>query len=341
MKANVLHGIGDLRFEDVLLPPCPPGWALVRVQAAGICSSDVGRILKKGTYHFPTIPGHEFSGIVADVGDERDAIWLNRRVSAFPLIPCGKCPQCTKHHYETCEHYDYIGSRRDGAFAEYVAVPVWNLIELPEQISFEAGAMLEPLCVGLHAVKLAGALSGCIVAVIGTGMIGIAIACWAKRLGAAEVYVVGRGGQKRALVEMFPDLVYCSDERDIADSCMDVVIEAVGSSESLGTALRLTAPEARLVLVGNPIGDVTLTQGGYWCILRKQLSVHGCWNSSYCGSELSDWTEAIQILADGTIPVEKLITHRFASDKVLDAVCFMAKHSEPYGKVMTEWNGEY
>ncbi len=337
MKANVLHGIGDLRFEDVPLPPCPPGWALVRVVAAGICSSDVGRVLTKGTYHFPTIPGHEFSGIVTAVGDEADAGWLGRRVGAFPLIPCGKCPQCQRRHYETCARYDYIGSRRDGALAEYVAVPVWNLVGLPDQVSFEAGAMLEPLCVALHAAKMAGNLSGARACVVGTGMVGIAAACWARRLGAAEAHVVGRGERKRPLAERFPGIAYHADWRDVADAGMDVVIEAAGSPKSLETALRLAAPEARVVLVGNPGGDMGLSQDGYWSILRKQLTLRGSWNSSYRGGEPSDWTEAVQALADGDMPVEWLITHRFAPGQALEAVRLMAGHREPYCKVMTDW----
>ena len=116
MKAYVLHGIGDLRHEDCALPEIRPGWALVKVTAAGICSSDIPRIFEKGTYHFPTIPGHEFSGRVEKTADESDKEWVNKRVGIFPLIPCKKCASCEKGQYETCSNYDYIGSRRDGGF---------------------------------------------------------------------------------------------------------------------------------------------------------------------------------------------------------------------------------
>ena len=95
-----------------------------------------------------------------------------------------------------CEHYDYLGSRRDGGFAEYVAVPDWNLMELPENVSFREAAMLEPLSVALHAVKRSGVKPGDTAAVIGTGMIGFAAAAWAKALGAETVFVIGRGESK-------------------------------------------------------------------------------------------------------------------------------------------------
>ncbi len=340
MKANVLHKIGDLRYEEVPVPDCLPDWALVRVEAAGICSSDVARILTKGTYHFPTIPGHEFSGVVIDVGDPRDAVWLGKRVGVYPLIPCRKCRQCEREHYETCAHYDYIGSRRDGAFAEVVAAPVWNLIELPDCVSFEAGAMLEPLCVGLHAVKRAGELTGRETAVIGTGIIGIAAAFWAHVQGAAQVYVIGRGEAKRALVEHFPGLHYCSDRSEMPDLGMNVVIEAVGTAEALASAVRLAAPDGHVVLVGNPAGRMTLPQDLYWQILRKQLVLFGSWNSSYRSGKPSDWTEALETLSRGLFSAEGLVTHRIAPCQLQEAVRFMAAHQRPYCKIMMTANGE-
>ena len=91
MKAWSLQAVGRLVYGDVPVPDPAPGWTLVRVGAVGICSSDVGRVFTKGTYHFPTIPGHEFAGTVERVSDGTNAGWLGRRVAVFPLIPCGKC----------------------------------------------------------------------------------------------------------------------------------------------------------------------------------------------------------------------------------------------------------
>ena len=136
MKAYSLHAVNDLRYEEVEIPELKSGWALVRVMATGICSSDIPRVFTKGTYHFPTIPGHEFSGIVEKVADTKNEYWVDKHVGVFPLIPCRSCDPCKEHHYEMCEHYDYIGSRRDGAFAEYVAAPIWNLLEIPDNIPF-------------------------------------------------------------------------------------------------------------------------------------------------------------------------------------------------------------
>ena len=295
MKAYVLHGIGDLRYEDWPVPELRPGWALVKVLAAGICGSDIPRIFTKGTYHFPTIPGHEFCGQVEAVHDETDSGWTGKRVGVYPLIPCKKCPSCQKGQYETCEHYDYLGSRRDGGFAEYVAVPVWNLIELPDTVSDIQGALLEPAAVALHAVRRAEIRSGDSVCVVGTGAIGLLAGQWAKLSGAGRVVIKGRSEAKRGLAEN------CGLEyrTNASGEQFDRVIEAVGLEAALVESINLTAPDGRLVLMGNPDGPRTLSQDTYWRILRKQLTLPGTWNSSF-GGENSDWMRVRAAMCEGT-----------------------------------------
>ena len=155
MNAQVLENIGNITYKDVPKPMLGFGDVLVEVKAAGICGSDIPRIYTNGAHNMPLIPGHEFAGQVVcapGVG----AKWMGKRVGVFPLIPCHKCPQCLEKKYEMCNHYDYLGSRSDGAYAEFVKVPRWNLIELPDNVSFEVAAMLEPMAVALHAIRQAG-----------------------------------------------------------------------------------------------------------------------------------------------------------------------------------------
>lgn len=335
MKAYVLEGINDLQYKDVSEPECPEGWAVVKVKACGICSSDIPRIFTKGTYHFPTIPGHEFAGLVVKVGSEGDQNWIGKRVGVFPLIPCKECEQCRQKKYELCTSYDYTGSRRDGAFAEYVAVPVWNLIALPDLIPYTEAAMLEPLAVALHAVKRVEIKQGDSFAVIGTGMIGFAVAQWARAKGAACVYVIGRSESKRALAESQPGVTYLIGSADLPK--VDCVVEAVGTPDAVKKAIEMAAPEGRVVLMGNPSGDISLEQDVYWKILRKQLTVTGTWNSSYDGENPSDWTEVIDFLARKKMDVSNLISHSFAKDQLPEGLKLMKEHKEPYCKVMTEW----
>ena len=109
MKAYVLEAVNSLTYKDVEIPSLEEGWVLVKVKASGICSSDIPRIYKKGTYHFPTIPGHEFSGIVEKAGSIIEEKWIGKKVAVFPLIPCRACHACMEGNYEMCENYNYIG----------------------------------------------------------------------------------------------------------------------------------------------------------------------------------------------------------------------------------------
>ena len=337
MKAYVLHGVEDLRYDNIEIPKCPIGWAIVKVKASGICSSDIARVFTKGTYHFPTIPGHEFSGIVEYVGPEDDSKLIGKHVGIFPLIPCRKCPQCAEKHYEMCANYDYVGSRRDGGFAEYVVVPIWNLVLLDESIPFTSAAMLEPLAVALHAMKLAGVKQGDSVAIVGTGMIGITAAQWAKKLGASSVTVIGRNESKRSIAEKCNLKYKVSNDKDTIGQ-YDVVLEAVGTPQAVDLSIHAASPGGTVVFMGNPSGDIKFVQNTYWRILRKQLKIVGTWNSSYDGMNQSDWTEVVEALTKKEVNVEPLISHCFNQIELMEGLILMRDNKEPYCKVMTIWN---
>ncbi len=327
MRAYVLHGVGDLRLEERPRPEPRPGWALVKVLAAGICSSDIPRIFQKGTYHFPTIPGHEFCGLVERVGAPEDQGWIGRRVGVYPLIPCKKCPSCAKGEYETCSDYDYIGSRRDGAFGEYVAVPVWNLLALPDAVSSQAGAMLEPAAVALHCVKRLGSLKGKSLCIVGTGAIGMLAGQWALALG-AKAAVKGRNTEKAALAERcgLAYLTHTGQE-------FDCVIEAVGTPETIGESIALAKPGGELALMGNPSGDIPLEQDIYWRILRRQLRLSGTWNSSFAGDG-SDWREALKGMEAGRIQIEALVSHMLPFSRLMEGLEMMRDKTQAFCKIM-------
>lgn len=336
MKAYVLKEINKLQYIDIPYPECPRGWAIVRVKVAGICSSDIPRIFYKGTYHFPTVPGHELSGIVVHVGDAKDRGILNKSVSIFPLLPCKKCIFCQEGRYELCNNYDYIGSRRDGGFAEYVAVPVWNLLELPENISFKEAALMEPLAVALHAIKIGQLQKKESVAIVGTGMIGFSAAQWAALSGASCVTVIGRTMEKKKIADNIVGLNYTTYQNITAE--YDLVIEAVGTNSSIEYAINLVRPGGRIVLIGNPSNDIQLLQNTYWRILRKQIRIYGTWNSSYESNSNSDRTDVMNALHQKRIQTEPLITHVFNQDMLNDGLEIMKNRTEPFCKIITIWN---
>lgn len=337
MKAYRLHAVGDLRLENIARPEVEPGWSLVRVAVAGICSSDVPRVFERGTYRFPTVPGHEFSGIVEAVGGAADSRWVGKRAGVFPLIPCRECEPCKAGRFELCRNYDYLGSRRDGGFSDYCAVPVWNLIELPESVSLEQGAMMEPLAVALHAAKKLGKLAGKSVAVVGSGLIGFAVAQWARVLGASRAVVVARSESKRSYAEACKVEYVSNGDSPRLLGRFDCVVEAVGTSSSVACALGLARAGATVVLIGNPAEDISLPQDAFWRILRKELVVRGTWNSSYKCGGTSDWSEVADALASKLVTVDGLVSHRLKADELPAGLRLMREHSEPYCKIVTLW----
>ena len=170
MKCANLHGINDLRYEDMPMPVCEEDEVLVAVKCCGICGSDIPRVYTKGTYHFPTVIGHEFAGkVVYDSKKELEG----KKVAVFPLLPCFACDSCKEGNYATCENYDYYGSRRNGGMSEYLAVKRWNLLTVPENVSYHEAAMCEPVSVARHAICKLNIQQGDRLLISGAGPIGI------------------------------------------------------------------------------------------------------------------------------------------------------------------------
>ena len=234
MKAAVLHAVKDLRTEDVPMPAMRPGEVLIRIQASGICGSDIPRVFQKGTYHFPTIPGHEFSGEIIDAFDIEQKGLIGKKASVFPLLPCFKCKSCEVGEYAQCENYNYFGSRCDGGFAEYIAVSLWNVVLLPEEIDLEEAAMCEPAAVARHAILKADLHAGDTVVIFGAGTIGLIAAMWCQISGASRIVLADVDPQKLEFASKlgFSD-VFNSMEKEFyervngitggrgADSCID------------------------------------------------------------------------------------------------------------------------
>lgn len=337
MKAYVLKAVNDLRYEDIPLPTLQPGWVLVRVRAAGICSSDVARIYLNGTYHFPTIPGHEFCGEVVQTYDKKDEWLIGKRVGVFPLIPCKECEYCKVGHYEMCKNYNYLGSRCDGGFAEYVAVPSWNLIELPDNVSFTQASILEPFAVAFHAVSAIDLKQVKNAAVIGTGAIGLLAAMILQSKG-IDVTIIGRNNTKKILADRCKIKNYIDLSSQRTEKQFDVVMEAVGSNESLKTSIEMTKSGGQIILIGNPYSDMTLEKKLYWQILRRQLKMIGTWNSMYEKDADSDWSKALNLIAAGLIDPCCVITHSFHQNELKKGLEVMKNHAEPYGRIVVRFN---
>lgn len=346
MKARVLTAVGNLEMKEVDIPAIKSGEVLMRVRACGICGSDIPRIFTTGTYHFPTIPGHEFAGEVVAAFDEQDKKYIGKNCAVFPLIPCRECANCKTNTFELCSNYNYLGSRCDGAFAEYVAVPSWNLVPMPEGVSFDKAAMAEPVAVALHALKQAGGIEiGDNVVIYGPGTIGLIMAQWAKVMGAAKVMLVG--GTNKKNVDFIKNTLgfedyYTGELKDAAEWVMaktnnlgaDVAIEAVGSADSLCNCLNTARAAGKVICVGNPKSDMLLPKDTYWKILRKQLKLYGTWNSSYNETDKNDWVLAVEAMANGQMENDKLITHKFSLEEMDKGLQIMKDRTDFYKKII-------
>ena len=361
MKAWVLHDINDIRMEEVKKPVPGKGEALVRVMAAGICGSDIPRIFKTGAHNMPLIPGHEFSGVVEAVGESYDSdlekneavstgradgnkktggnyadAWVGKRVGIFPLIPCRKCDPCQHELYEMCKNYNYLGSRCDGAFAEYVTVPVANLIELPDNVSFQAAAMLEPMAVAVHAMRamekeLVKYKNSIQIAVCGVGTIGLLLCMVLKASGYENIIAIGNKEAQRqpamdAGAKVFAKFdgkttdIFCEEQAGslvresvngkpdplsegasasfVEGMDFDVFFECVGKNETLSLGVEKLNFHGVLITVGNPYSDMTLDRNIYWKILRNQFTIRGVWNSSFTGHDNDDWHYVLKLLSE-------------------------------------------
>jgi len=343
MKAAVLHGIDDLRYEEVDIPVLGDDDVLVKVSACGVCGSDIPRVLTQGTYHFPTIPGHEFGGVVVEAGKNVDEAVLNKKVAVIPLIPCHHCKSCEVGDYAQCEHYDFLGSRNDGGFAEYVKVPKDNILIVPENVAPESTAFLEPICVALHVVSNSKVTFGEDVAVFGLGAIGIFVAQWAVAFGARHVFAIDLDerkveiakslGLKDAICGSIDEVRRIVDEKTKGNGC-DVVFEASGAPVVFNQAMTLLKQNGRFGPVGRPVDDLVVKNATYETILRKQINIHGAWSFEFKSFPHHAWDTALHALDEGIIKTEPIISHRLPISKTYDAVKLMSDKSEFFYKIL-------
>lgn len=350
MKAWVLDSIGNINLKEIEKPVISEGQVLVKVGAAGICGSDIPRIYKDGAHNMPLVPGHEFSGTVVEAACLEGQKWMGKRVGIFPLIPCQKCKPCLEQKYEMCRHYNYLGSRCDGGFAEYVAVPIWNLIELPDNVSLEQAAMLEPLAVSVHAmrqfIKNKEDLENKKIVICGLGTIGLMLLMFISEYvdDMNNVYVIGsKSSQKnRALNMGIVESHYVDGKVDdvivwsktmFGEDGPDYYFECVGNNKTISQGIDIVRPGGYVQLVGNPASDMEFDKSTYWKILRNQLTVKGTWNSAF-KSDDDDWHYVLDRLSNEKVSVDELITQKYDIEHFRDGLELMRDKKEEYIKVL-------
>ncbi|WP_405718092.1 2,3-butanediol dehydrogenase [Streptomyces sp. NBC_01537] len=263
MRAAVWYGALDVRVEDVPVTPPGPGEVTIEVAYCGICGSDLHEYadgphaVPVGDPHplsgvaAPIVLGHEFCGIVTEVGGGVTGVAPGDRVAVEPHYRCGGCPRCLAGEYNICRHFGFAGLMGHGGLAERATVPAYMLHRLPEQVSLEQAAVLEPAAVALHAVRRAGIRRGETVAVLGLGPIGLLVTQLAALYGAGHIVAADRSAARRELALRLGAAETGADLADVVGGeGADVVFEAVGSEDTLRACLAATRRGGRVMFLG-------------------------------------------------------------------------------------------
>lgn len=310
MKAGVVHAKNDIRYEEIDTPIAAPGKVLVKVKYTGICGSDVPRVNADACHFFPNVLGHEFSGVVAEVGEGVTAVKPGDRVAGVPLVPCMKCEDCQKGNYSLCRHYSFIGSREFGSFAEYVAVPERNVVKFDEEVSFEKGAFFEPATVALHGLRRVDYKGGKNVAILGGGTIGMLTAQWAKIFGAKTVTVFDILDERLDLAKRLgADYGVNSAKEGFMEQVneitggrgFDYVYETAGNTITMKMAFKLAANKAQVCFIGTPVKDLTFTVEEWENINRKEFVLTGSWMSYSAPFPGDEWELAAHYFKTGQL----------------------------------------
>jgi L-iditol 2-dehydrogenase len=314
MKSLLLSAYNHLEIADLPVPVLAPDEVLIRVRACGVCGSDVhGYDGSSGRRIPPIVMGHEAAGTVASVGAEVREYSEGDRVTFDSTVYCGQCAYCRRGQINLCDKRQVIGVscadyRRQGAFAEYVAVPQRILYRLPDAVTFAEAAMLEPASVALHAVRLSEPEGGETALVIGAGMIGLLTLQAARAAGCARVFVADVDLTRLQLARRMgaDEILHCSGDelaaevlRLTAGEGVDRAYEAVGRNETVAAAIAAARKGATVTLIGNIAPEVTLP---LQAVVTRQLRLQGS-----CASA-GEYPQAIELIASGRMQVQPVIT---------------------------------
>lgn len=308
MKAVVVKKPGEMDLCDVKMPESPKGFARVKVKNAAICATDLEVIDGNIAANYPLIMGHEWSGIVDAVGDGDDIGWVGKRVVGSSDVVCLKCDACRRGEWRYCKDFEEIGFKRDGAYAEYIVVPVYGLCEIPENVSFRQAALCEPLGVALGTLKKSHAKLGDTCMIMGAGSIGLCLLAAAKAMGLQKIVVCASGSKRLGIAKEMGayDVIATREEnleermKELHPNGTDVIIDATGIEECIQSCLRLCRKGGTVVLAGYGRGKIMNIRMDD--IHINNLHLIGA------GNNWNMHKKAVELMSDGIVNIEHFIT---------------------------------
>ncbi len=340
MKAAVLHKPGDVRLESVPRPAPKADEALIRVKAVGVCGSDVhyytrGRI---GAFvvRKPLILGHECAGEVAAVGKNVKSLKVGDRVAVEPGVPCRRCPHCRSGKYNLCRDVVFLATPPvHGAYCEYIVSPEDFAYKIPAAMTFEEGAMMEPLSVGVHACNRGEVRPGQTVAVLGAGPIGLVTLQAARAYGAARLIATDVDARRLALAKKLgaTDVVNAGRDDAVKEVLRltdglgaDVAIEAAGAVPTTQQTIGLVRAGGVVVWVGLAADDVFPID--VMNAICKEVDIRGIFRYA------NTYPAAIALVARKCVNVKAMITRRYTLEQVPEALAFAAEQGRKAIKIM-------
>lgn len=321
MRALVLEEYKKLNVKEMPDPEPAADEVRIRVQACGICGSDIhGFDGSSGRRKPPIIMGHEAAGVVESLGAAVADVGVGARVTFNPMLSCGKCDYCRRGETNLCDSRQVLGVscdefKRHGAFAEFVTVPARNLFAVPDAVSFEQACMTEPVTVATHAINRTPVKPGDSAVVVGTGMIGLLAVQALKVAGCERVFAVDIAPEKLALAkELGAAEVFNPKQDDVVAAIMDltkgqgvdIAVEVVGATPTLQTAIDVTRRGGSVTLVGNLAPKVEFAMQA---AVTRELTLYGS-----CASN-SEFPDALELMQSGRIRVEPLISGKVSLEE--------------------------
>jgi 2-desacetyl-2-hydroxyethyl bacteriochlorophyllide A dehydrogenase len=347
MKAARVYGPRDLRVEEFPVRPLEPAECLCRVLRCGVCGTDVAiysgeaSFVKKGLVDFPMTPGHEWSGLVEQIGPAVDRFRPGDRVLGDGAVSCGSCPSCLRGEYFACRRLRAVGTLNtwDGAYAEFIIMPQRHLFAIPENVDLENAAMVEPAANAYNGVRQSGLRPGDSVLIHGTGPIGLMAVSLARLAGAARVLVTGRkpwkleiARQLGAEVTINVDAGAGSLGRAVRESCgsggVDCVIEAAGAAELLRESVEHVRPNGVIALIGfyeRPMNGFDIDGLIYGGVRLHPVS-----------GGLHAMEPVLRLMSSGRLDVRRLITHRRPLAEAAEAIQDVLQRRPGLVKMMLE-----
>ncbi len=344
MRALVVSGPNDFALQDVERPVPGPYEVVCRVRATAICGTDPHII--RGEFpgfwpkDWPLTPGHEWCGDVVEVGPGAAELgWVpGTRVAGTSHAACGYCRRCVEGRYNICENFGVeglhaqYGHNAPGAYAEYVVQSVRSVFRVPDSLSDEEAAMIDPAAIALHTVMRGGQRPGDVVAVIGPGVMGLLVAECAHALGAGRVIVVGRGARLAKANDLGHETVDFTRAdpvhavREATDNLgADVALECSGAPEAVAQGVEMVRKGGRVAVIGIPLSEASLPMPR---TVLDEIDVVGV------RATAGEMPRAIELAATGRIRLRELITHRYSLEEFADAYTTFTERTDGALKVI-------